>query len=137
LREALGTSLSFALSLHTTSILAFNASALFFLFPRLILRTLPEGCQERLVAAALLDSCKKLPVRDVTGLIYDAREALTERFRGRTYVASTQPHSFSKIARASALAGARELGRACKVAFTCGIEADREVATSFLAKLTL
>jgi hypothetical protein len=29
------------------------------------------------------------------------------------------------------------MGRACKVAFTFGIEADLEVAASFLAKLTL
>jgi hypothetical protein len=38
---------------------------------------------------------------------------------------------------AAALVCACELGRACKVAFTYGVEADPEVAVSFLAKLTL
>ena len=51
--------------------------------------------------------------------------------------AFAHPHSFSKTAKDAALAGAGELGRACKVAFTCGVEADPEVAASFLAKLTL
>ena len=73
----------------------------------------------------------------MTGLISDAHEAQTERVRGRITVASTQPHSFSKTAREATLAGAGELGRACKVAFPYGIEADLEVAASFLAKLTL
>jgi len=137
LREALDITLSFALSLHKTSPLAFNASALFVLFPRLILKPLPEGSQGRLVAAALLDRCKKLSVGDVAGLIYEAHEAQTERVWGRIVVASTQSHSFSKTARAATLAGAGELSRACKVAFTYGIETDPEVAASFLAKLTL
>ncbi len=44
LREALDTTLSFALSLHKSSPVAFSAAALFVLFPRLILRPLPEGC---------------------------------------------------------------------------------------------
>jgi hypothetical protein len=57
--------------------------------------------------------------------------------RGRTVAAYALPHSFSKIVRAAALAGAGELGRACKVAFTYGVEVDPEVAADFLAKLTL
>jgi hypothetical protein len=137
LRDALDVTLSFALSLHKTSPMAFNASALFVLFPRLIPRPLPEGCQGRLAAATLLDRCKMLSVGGVYGLIYDAHEAQTERVRGRTSAASAQPHSFSKTARAIALAGAREFGRACKVVFAYGIEADPEVAASFLAKMTL
>jgi len=137
LREALDITLSFVLSLYKYSPLAFSASALFVLFPRLILKPLPEGCQRRLAAAALLYRCRKLSVGDVAGLTYDAHEAHTERFRGRIVTASTKPHSFSKTARAAALAGARELGRACKVAFTYGIKADPEVAASFLVKLTL
>jgi len=137
LREALDTTLSFALSLHKSSPLAFSAAALFVLFPRLILRPLADGCQGRLAAAAFLDRCKRLEAGDLEGLIREAHEAQTERVRGRTAAASTQPHSFSKTARAAVLAGAGELGRACKVAFTYGIEADPEVAATFLAKLTL
>ena len=131
------TTLSFALSLHQSSPLAFSAAALFVLFPRLILRPLAEGCQGRLAAAAFLERCRKLEAGDVGGLIREAHEAQTERVRGRTAAATTQPHSFSKTARAAALAGAGELGRACKVAFTYGIEADPEVAATFLARLTL
>ena len=66
-----------------------------------------------------------------------SHEAQTERIRSRYVTASTQPYSFSKAAIVAALAGAGELGRACKVAFTYGVEADPEVATSFLSKQTL
>ena len=45
--------------------------------------------------------------------------------------------SFSKTARVAILAGAGEVGRACKVAFTFGLETDPEVAAKFLKKLTL
>ncbi len=44
LREALDETLSLALSLHSSSPLAFSAFALFVLFPRLLLRPLPDGC---------------------------------------------------------------------------------------------
>ena len=67
----------------------------------------------------------------------DSHEAQIERVRNRTAAVSTQPHSFSKVARDAALAGAGELGRACKVVFTYGVEADPEVAASFLSKLAL
>jgi hypothetical protein len=121
LREALDITFSFALSLHKTSPLSFSASALFVLFPILIIRPLQEGCQGRLAAAALLDRCKRLLAGDVASLINDAHEAQTERVRGRTAAASAQPHAFSKTAMAAALACAWELGRACKVAFTYGV----------------
>jgi hypothetical protein len=137
LREALDITLSFALSLHNTSPLSFCASAFFVLFPRLILRPLQERCQGRLAATALLERCRRLLVGDVASLINEAHEAQTERVRSRTAAASAQPHSFSKNTRAAALACARELGRACKVAFTYGIEAGPEVAASFLTKPTL
>ena len=75
LREALDITLSFALSQHVSSPLAFSSAALFVLFPRLILRPLLEGCQGRLAAAAFMDRCKKLSVGDVAGLISDAHEA--------------------------------------------------------------
>ena len=129
--------LSFALSLHKTSPLPFTSAALFVLFPILILITLHDGCHGRLAAASLLDRCSRLLAGDVASLIHDAHEAQTERVRGRVAAASVQPHSFSKTARIAALACVGELGRACKAAFTYGVEADPEVAASFLAKLTL
>ena len=98
LREALDNTLSFALSLHTTSPLSFSASALFVLFQRLILIPLQDGCQGRLAAAALLERCRKLLAGDVLSLISKSHEAQTERVTSRTTAASTQPHSFSKTA---------------------------------------
>ena len=90
-----------------------------------------------MAAAALLDRCNRLLAGDIASLTNDVHEAQTERVRGRSAAASDQPHAFSKTARAAALACAGELGRACKVAFTYGVEADPEVAAGFLAKLTL
>jgi len=55
----------------------------------------------------------------------------------RVLAASENTISFSKTARASILAGAGEVGGACKVAFTFGLETDPEVAAKFLKKLTL
>ena len=80
---------------------------------------------------------KKLLAGYVLGLVKESNEAQTKRVRSRTAAASIQPHSFSKAARVDALAGAGELGRACKVAFTDGVESDPEVAASFLSKLAL
>ena len=44
LRDALDYTLSLALSLHKNSPLALSAYSLFILFPRLLLRPLPNGC---------------------------------------------------------------------------------------------
>ena len=44
LREALDETLSLALSLHGSSPLVFIAFPLFVLFPRLVIRPLPNGC---------------------------------------------------------------------------------------------
>ena len=54
LREALDVTLSFALSLHKSSPIAFSASAHFVLFSRLVLRPLLDRCQGRLGATSLL-----------------------------------------------------------------------------------
>ena len=69
LREALDITLSFALSLYKTSPLSFNASFLFALFPRLILRPLLDGCQGRLETTILLERCRRLLGGDVASLI--------------------------------------------------------------------
>ena len=51
--------------------------------------------------------------------------------------ASEDTVSFTNNARAAILAGGGEVGRACKVAFTFGLETDPDVAAKFLKKLTL
>jgi hypothetical protein len=50
---------------------------------------------------------------------------------------SNDSMTFSKTAKAAIMAGAREVGRACTVAFTYGLEINPVVATKFLKKLTL
>ena len=45
LREVLEEVLSLASSLHKSSPHAFSAYALFVLFPKVLLRSLPDGCQ--------------------------------------------------------------------------------------------
>ena len=64
-------------------------------------------------------------------------EARTDRVTARVLATSKNIVSFSKTARAAILAGAGEMGRACKVAFTFGLETDPEVVATFLKKLTL
>ena len=74
---------------------------------------------------------------DVAGLLRDSHDAQFARVTRDTVASSEAIISFSNTARAAALAGVGEVGRACKVAFTYGVETDPEVAASFLAKLTL
>ena len=45
--------------------------------------------------------------------------------------------TFSKTTRAAIMAGAGAVGRACKFAFSYGLESDPAVAAKFLANLTL
>ncbi len=52
--EALDDTLSLALSLHHSSPLAFSEYSLFVLFPRLLLRPLPDDCRGSFAAATLL-----------------------------------------------------------------------------------
>ena len=54
-----------------------------------------------------------------------------------THSKSTSNTSFSKTARAAILAGTGAMGRACKLAFSYGLESDPAIATKFLSKLTL
>ena len=55
----------------------------------------------------------------------------------RVLAASEDTVSFSKTAMAAILAGAGEVGRACKVAFTFGLDTDPEVGAKFMKKLAL
>ena len=68
---------------------------------------------------------------DVSRLITDSHEAEIDRISLAVSVASTDTITFSKTARAAILAGAGKAGRACKVAFTYGLEVDPEVAAKF------
>ncbi len=74
---------------------------------------------------------------NIAGLLTETHEAQAARALRSVESSSSQPLSFSKTARAAALADAGEVGSACKIAFTYGIEADPVVASKFLAKLTL
>ena len=45
--------------------------------------------------------------------------------------------TFSKTTRAAIMAEAGSMGRACKLAFSYGLETDLKIAAKFLAKLTM
>ena len=72
-------------------------------------------------------------------LLTEAHEAQTERVAKSLKASSTSAttSTFSKTTRAAILAGAGAVGRACKTAFSFGLESDPAVAAKFLAKLTL
>jgi hypothetical protein len=84
-------------------------------------------------AAALSRRCKLIREGDIDSLVKEARDAQT----ARVAKASAPKASFSKTARVAILAKAGAVGRACKLAFSYGMESDSVVAAEFLAKLTL
>ena len=130
--------LSLALSLHGSSPLAFNAFSLFVLLPRLLLRPLPDGCQGSFAAAALSRRCNLLREGGIGALLNEAHEAHMGRVAKPTKAHSKSTSSTSsKMARAAILAGAGAMGRACKVAFSYGLESDPVIAAKFLSKLNL
>jgi hypothetical protein len=139
LREVMDETFELALSLHHSSPLAFSAHSLFVLFPRLILRPLPDGCQGSFAAAAFSRRCYLLREGEIGVLLNEAHEAQHGRVAKQTaaHSKSASSSSFSKTARAAILTGAGALSRACKLAFSYGLESDPEVAAEFLSKLTL
>jgi hypothetical protein len=139
LRGALDEIISLALSLHHSSPLAFCAYSLIVLFPRLLLRPIPNGCQGSLAAAALSRRWCLLREGEIETLLLEAHEAQADRVVKQTEVhsKSTSNSSFSKTARATIMAGAGAMGRASKLAFSYGLESDPAIATKFLSKLTL
>ena len=131
LRDVLDSILTLALSLHKKSPLAFSAYSLFVLFQRMLLRPLPNGCQGRFADASLKRRCILYVTGDIGRLLTDFYKAQTDRVTPRVLATSEDTVSFSKTARTAILAGAGEIGRACKVAFTFGLEIDPEVAATF------
>jgi hypothetical protein len=139
LREALDETLSLALSLHKSSPLAMSAFALFVLFPRLLLRPLPDGCHGSFAAATLSRRCGLLKEGNIAILLSKAHEAHVGRVAKQTKAASIPASTtiFFKIARAAILTIAGAMGRVCKQAFSYGLETDPEIAAKFLERLTL
>jgi hypothetical protein len=70
-------------------------------------------------------------------MIAESHEAQHDMITASTNDVTLDTTTFSKTARAAILAGAGEVGRACKVAFTYGLETNVDVAAKFLKKLTL
>ena len=139
LREALDETIALALSLHKSSPLVFSAFALFVLFMRLLLRPLPDGCQGTFAAAALTRRRSLLKEGKIATLINEAHEAQVGQVVKQTKATSIpfSTTTFSKTTRAAILAGAGAVGRACKLAFSYGLETEPEIAAEFLAKLSL
>ena len=116
--------------------LAFASYIAFILFPRLILRSLPPGCQGKYAAQAFRTRCEMFNDGRVADLIKEAHDSQVTRVTRRIHD-STQPStSFPKTARAASLAGGGAVGKACQLAFSYGTERDPAVAATFLAKLT-
>jgi hypothetical protein len=139
LRDAMDDTLSLALSFHKSSPLAFSAFALFVLFPRLLLRPLPDGCQGSFATSALSRRCSLLKEGKIALPLNEAHEAqvgMVAKLTKSAYV-SAYTTTFSKTARATILAGAGAAGgRACKLTFFYGFETDPGIAAEFLAKLS-
>ena len=76
---------------------------------------------------------------EIETLLSEAHEAQAGRVAKQTeaHSKSTSNSSFSKTARAAILAGAGAMGRACKLAFSYGLESDPAIAAKFLSKLAL
>ena len=89
LREALDETLSLAMSLHNSSPLAFSALSLFVLFPRLLIRPLPDGCEGSFAAATLARRCNLVRDGTLSVLLTEAHEAQTETVAKIIKVAST------------------------------------------------
>ena len=83
--------------------------------------------------------CRLLREGDIATLLLEAHEAQTGRVMKSTKASSisSSSTSFSKTARAPIMAGAGAVGRACKLAFSYGLESEPVLASKFLSKLTL
>ena len=94
--------------MHKSSHVASIALSIFVLFPRLLLRPLPDGCQGGLAAAALNTRCRLLIEGDIATFILEAHEAQTERVAKLTKASSvpSSSTSHSKIAKATIMIGA-------------------------------
>jgi hypothetical protein len=129
LRDTLDVILSLALSLKMNPSMAFNAYSLFILFPRLLLRPVPAGCQGRFAEAAFRNRCLLFQEGEISRLINESYDAQSERVSAAMNSVSTETVVFSKTARAALLARDGEVGRAYKMAFTYGLETDPVIAT--------
>jgi len=69
-------------------------------------------------------------------LVREAHDSQVTRVACRVHALTQPPQSFPQTARAAALAGCGAVCKACKFAFSYGIESDPIVAATFLAKLT-
>jgi len=127
------------MALHTSSPLAFSVFALFVLFPRPLLRPLPDDYQGSFAATTLSRRCSLLREGKIAILLSEAHEVRTGRVAKLTKAASVSASTttFSKTTRATILAGAGAVGRASKLAFSYGLETDPGIAAEFLAKRAL
>ena len=73
---------------------------------------------------------------EITELIHEAHDSQVTRVACRVHALTVPTSSFPLAARAASLAGCGATGKACKLAFSYGIESDPVVTATFLAKLT-
>ena len=109
----------------------------FHSLPSTLIAPLPNGCQCRFADVVLRKRCELLHAGDIQRLILDSHEAPSDRVMASINSASSNTVTFSKTARAAIRVGAGQVGRACKVAFTYGLETDPGIAAKCMKKLTL
>ena len=115
--------------------LAFSAYTAFILFPRLILRSLPPGCQGKHASPTFKTRCDMLMEGKVSEMIRDAHDSQVKRVVHRIHAVTQPSPKFPLTTRAAALARCGAVGKACKLAFSYCTESDPVVATNFLSKL--
>ncbi len=115
--------------------LAFVAYDAFILFRRLILCSLPHGCDGKHVVLALARRCKMNMESQVSELICEAHDSHVTRLACRVHALAQRYQNFPLISKAAALVRCGAVGKARKRAFSYGIGSSPIVAASFLAKL--
>jgi len=92
---------------------------------------------DSIAADALARRCSLLREVDVGTLLKEANDAQSTRVANTLVEALALNPSFSKTAWAATLSRAGAMERACKLAFSYGLESDPVVAAEFVAKITL
>jgi hypothetical protein len=84
--------------------LALSAYTAFILFPRMILRSLPPGCQGKHASLAFKTRCDMFVEGRVSELIQDAHDSQVKRVARRIHAVTKPSAKFPLTARAVALA---------------------------------
>jgi hypothetical protein len=135
--NALDTILELATSIPQDDPLAFAAYSAYVFFLRLVLRSLPPGCNGKQHFALAFERRSKLFMDgQIEDILIEAHDSQVTRVACHIHALTQPPQTFPRTAKAAALAWSGVVGKACRLAFSYGTESDPIVATTFLTKLT-